>query len=698
MHNQTDDQQHLAAALQSSEARYAVLRAAAQRHVRDAQILDQIRTLLARELDLATLFRTVVEKTATIFGYTHVSVYLVEASSLRMQYQVGYDSTIRSISLNTGVMGRVARTGTAAHLEDAHADPDFFGAVLNIISEICVPLVDQEAVVGVFNVESTRDVVLSETDFRLVLAISEHLNIAISRARLYTAVRESEERYRSLVELSPDAIAVHSDGVIVYINQAGVLLSGGTTSGDIIGRSVLSFVSPQYHSIVTQRIRRMQEQKLAAELMEEQFIRFDGTRVDVEVVGIPTTYAGKPATQLIVRDITERKQAEHQRSLMERRLLESQKMESLGVLAGGIAHDFNNLLLAILGNASLALLDVPANTPAHESLRHIEQITQRATDLTQQMLAYSGKGHFVVQQVDINTIITDLQPVLFHTLAATTTLQLQLAADLPPINADVAQFRQVITNLVTNAAEAINDAQGTIIIRTQLQRLDAPLSTQTTFVAGGDYVTLEVIDSGTGIDQATLPRIFDPFFSTKFTGRGLGLAVVLGIVRGHKGGINVESQPQHGTRFTIFLPPKQEIPQTPIIQNVAKSASQRNGAILVVDDEAMIRSVTERVLKRLGYTVLMAADGVEGLQTFRDHSEEIDCVLLDLTMPRMNGEELFHAIHALKPEAHVILMSGYTEEDATGHIGVHGLAGFLQKPFTINELRDKISTILTPTT
>lgn len=697
MHNQTDDQHHLAAALQSSAARYAVLRAAAQRQVRDAQILDQIRTLLAREVDLATLFRTVVEKTATIFGYTHVSVYLVEASSLRMQYQVGYDSTIRRISLNTGVMGRVARTGTAAHLEDAHADPDFFGAVLGIISEICVPLVDQEAVVGVFNVESTRDVVLSKTDFRLVLAISDHLNIAIGRARLYTAMRESEERYRSLVELSPDAIAVHSDGIIVYINQAGVRLLGGTTSSDIIGCPMLRFIPNTYRSLVLQRVQQIQEQKQAAELIEEQFIRLDGTLVDVEVIGIPTTYGGKVANQVVMRDITERKQAEQQRFLMERRLLESQKMESLGVLAGGIAHDFNNLLLAILGNASLALLDVPTTAPAYESLRHIEQITQRATDLTQQMLAYSGKGHFVVQQVDINAIITDLQPVLLHTLVATTTLQLQLAADLPPIEADVAQFRQVITNLVTNAAEAINDTRGTIIIRTQLQRLDAPLSTQTTFVAGGDYVTLEVIDSGTGIDQATLPQIFDPFFSTKFTGRGLGLAVVLGIVRGHKGGINVESQPQHGSCFTIFLSPKQELPKTPVTCHGAKTGSQGNGFILVVDDEEMIRSVTERVLKRLGYRVLVAADGVEGLQTFRDHSEEIDCVLLDLTMPRMNGEELFHAIQAIKPEAQIILMSGYTEEDATGHIGVHGLAGFLQKPFTINELRDKINTTLKPT-
>jgi PAS domain S-box-containing protein len=684
----------LKAALRASESRYTTLLTVMRRQIRDSQLLDQVRTLIAQELDLPTLFRTVVEKTAAMFGYTHVSLYLRENNSLLLQHQVGYESVITRLSLNNGVAGRVASSGQPILLEDVRSDPDFLAAVPGLLSEICVPLLDQGAVVGVLNVESTRGLVLSKSDLRLMIAISQHVNIAIGRARLYAAAVESEERYRRLVELSPDTVVVHSEGIVVYVNEAAVRLMRAPSSAELIGQPVLSFVAPAFRELVIERMRQTQQEHHDIALIEEQFVRWDGSIVHVEVAGIPTTYLGKPATQLVVRDITDRKQAEAQRLLMERRLLESQKMESLGVLAGGIAHDFNNLLLAIMGNASLALLDVSPFSSAHESLRHIEAIAQRATDLTQQMLAYSGKGHFVVQKINLNTILQEMNPMLQASVPPGAQLQFQLAPILPPVEADIVQLRQLIMNLVDNAAEAIQPAGGLIRLETRLQHLEVALPTVSGLLQPGEYVVLEITDTGGGMEPAVLARVFEPFFTTKFTGRGLGLAVVLGIIRGHKGAIDAASQPGQGTCFTIFLPSQPVAIEPPPEDAPPSTAAQGGDTVLVIDDEEMIRSVTQRVLKRLGYEVLLSDDGIHGLEVFQAHADRISCVLLDLTMPRMNGEETFRAIQRIRPDTRVILMSGFTEEDATRQIGAKGLAGFLQKPFTISELHEKINAIL----
>lgn len=692
-----EETHQLKAALRASEGRYTTLLAVMRRQMRDSQLLDQVRTLIAQELDLPTLFRTVVEKTAAMFGYTHVSLYLRENNSLVLQHQVGYESVLDHLSIDSGIAGRVASTGQPILLEDVRSDPEFLAAVPGLVSEICVPLLDQGAVAGVLNVESTRSLVLSKSDLNLMIAISQHVNIAIGRARLYAAAVESEERYRRLVELSPDTVVVHSEGSVVYVNEAAVRLMRATSSAELIGQPVLGFVAPAYREIVIERMRQIQQEHHDTELIEEQFIRADGSIVHVEVAGIPTTYLGKPATQLVVRDITERKQAEAQRLLMERRLLESQRMESLGVLAGGIAHDFNNLLLAILGNASLALLDVSPFSAAHESLRHIEAIAQRATDLTQQMLAYSGKGHFVVQKFNLNLILHEMDAMLHASVPERAPLEFDLAPSLPPIEADIVQLRQLIMNLIDNAAEAIPAEGGTIRLETRLQRLEAAVPTVSGLLQPGEYVVLRISDTGDGMEPAVQARVFDPFFTTKFTGRGLGLAVVLGIIRGHKGAIDVESQPGQGTCFTIFLP-SQPVASEPPAEVARPGISGQGGdTVLVIDDEEMIRSVTQRVLKRLGYQVLLSDDGIHGLEVFEAHADSISCVLLDLTMPRMNGEETFRAIQRIRPDTQVILMSGFTEEDATRQIGAKGLAGFLQKPFTINELNEKINAIMRAT-
>jgi PAS domain S-box-containing protein len=579
-------------ALLDNAQRYRELFATAQRQARELALLDQVRTALARELDLPSILRIVVEAITTTFGYPLVSLYLLQDEVLYLQHQVGYNRLIDRFPITKGVIGRTARTGEPVLLEDVRSDPNFLGEIDDVSSEVAVPLFDQEKVVGVLNVESSQGVRLSAADLQIMIALSQHVNIAIGRARSYAEARESEERYRRLVELSPEPIGVHSQGKVVYINAAGGKLFGANDPAELFGKPVRDLVHPDYWEIASARMRQTQEHMQKVELIEEKFVRLDGKVIDVEVTGIPITYMGELATQIVIRDITERKRMEQDRLTLERKLLETQKLESLGVLAGGIAHDFNNLLMGVLGNASLALLELPANSPADYSIRQIEIAAGRAADLTRQMLAYSGRGHFVVQPLDLNTLVEEMSHLLQIAISKSIMLQYHLGERLPPIEADAMQIRQVVMNLIVNAAEAIGDDVGTITLTTGIRHADhAELAA--IYLAhdlpAGDYLYLEVDDTGSGMDADTLAKIFEPFFTTKFTGRGLGLAAVLGIVRGHHGALKVQSQPARGTTFTILLPTPTDQRMTTDDVNSSVASGRRSagagGTVLVVDDE-----------------------------------------------------------------------------------------------------------------
>jgi CheY-like chemotaxis protein len=364
-------------------------------------------------------------------------------------------------------------------------------------------------------------------------------------------------------------------------------------------------------------------------------------------------------------------------------MIQTQKLESLGVLAGGIAHDFNNLLTAMMGHASLALLDLPETAPARESIAHIELAAQRAAELSKQMLSYSGRASFAMQPTNLNRLVVEMGQLLQTVIAKTAVLTYNMAAYLPQILADPTQLRQVVMNLITNASDAIGSRSGTITLTTsvvlanaaylQLFMLFEPLPE-------GQYVSLEVSDTGMGMDAATLNRIFDPFFTTKFTGRGLGLAAVQGIIRGHKAALRVESHIGQGTTFQVLFP----ISSTEQTAVVSKPNPTRQGAgrlVLVIDDDAEVRILAQRVLERGGYRVVLAEDGLIGVRYFTEHYTDIAAVLLDLTMPIMSGLETFNALQQIQPGIPILLCSGYSEEDATTHFVGRGLAGFIQKPF-----------------
>jgi PAS domain S-box-containing protein len=391
-----------------------------------------------------------------------------------------------------------------------------------------------------------------------------------------------------------------------------------------------------------------------------------------------------------IRDITERKRTDEA-------LLQAQKAESLAVLAGGIAHDFNNLLVGILGNAGLALAELSPTSPARPTIEAIETAGQRAAELARQMLAYSGRGRFVVQRIEVNTLIEEMAHLLRVSIGKGVRMNYQFERDLPPVEGDATQLRQVVMNLVVNASDAIGDAEGVISITTRVVSASRELLAGTYLspsLRPGPYVAIDVADTGSGMDAETLSRIFDPFFTTKFTGRGLGLAAVLGIVRGHRGAIKVESEPGRGTTFRLLFPAAAG--EARLASQAAADLPWRgSGTVLLVDDEPSVRAVTARALRSFGFEVLEAADGVEGVETFAANHTNIVCTLLDITMPRMGGEEALHAIRRVDPTARVLLMSGFSEDEAKERFAGRGVTGFVQKPYELPALRAALREALT---
>jgi PAS domain S-box-containing protein len=407
---------------------------------------------------------------------------------------------------------------------------------------------------------------------------------------------------------------------------------------------------------------------------------------------------GKPLRMMGTHtDIHDRKQAEADRMEMERRLLHAQKLESLGVLAGGIAHDFNNLLMAIVGYADLALLEVSPLSPARPSLEEIINASHRAADLCRQMLAYSGRGRFVMERLQMGEVVREMTHMLKTCISKKVLLNLDLAEDLPPVDGDPAQIRQVLMNLVINASEAIGEKSGVVTISTGARYCDAECLRGTLLdesLPEGLYVSLEVSDTGCGMDRETQARIFEPFFTTKFTGRGLGMSAVLGIVRGHRGILKVYSEPGKGTVFRLFFPASVEAAE-PSTKEVGPSSEWRGrGTILVVDDEESILGVARLMLEKLGFSVITAGDGREAVEVYRVRGHEIAMVLMDLTMPHMNGEEAFRELRKMNPGVRVILSSGYSEHEIAARFEGIGLAGFIQKPYRLAGLRESLRGIV----
>jgi PAS domain S-box-containing protein len=391
-----------------------------------------------------------------------------------------------------------------------------------------------------------------------------------------------------------------------------------------------------------------------------------------------------------IQDITAARRAKIEREQIDRKMQETQKLESLGVLAGGIAHDFNNLLTAVLGNASIAKIELPPDSSVHDCLENITEASLRAADLCKQMLAYSGRGRFVVQKLNLSDLVAQTAQMLQISISKKAALRYRLEKELPPVEVDATQIRQVIMNLVINASEAIGDHDGVISLSTGVTRVDRDYLQSTLMdpdLPEGDYVFLEVADSGCGMSAETRARIFDPFFTTKFTGRGLGLAAVLGIVRGHQGAMKVASEVGRGTTFTLLFPVAAGSAEPPMADPTHSPQWRGEGTVLVVDDEEPMRITVARMMRQMGFDPVLATDGHDAVEIFRVEPTRFAFVLLDLTMPRLDGEQTFNELRRLRPDLRVVLMSGFNAQEALVRFPRNALAGFLQKPFTLDELR-----------
>lgn len=400
--------------------------------------------------------------------------------------------------------------------------------------------------------------------------------------------------------------------------------------------------------------------------------------------------------------IQEQKRAEEERLRMERRFLHVQKMESLGTMSGGIAHDFNNLLQAVLGNLELTLMKLSDDAPVRGLILQAVKAAERAAKLSGMILAYSGKGLFDIKELNLTELIEINRTMLTAAISKGIRFNQKLDHALPDIMADGDQIQQVIMNLVINASEAIGDIDGSITLSTGLQEFDQKTLNSSRLeekLAAGRYVCLEVSDSGCGMDAATRDKLFDPFFTTKFTGRGLGMSAALGIIRAHKGAILVESRPGIGTNVRVLFPFvvgtynwEANIPA--VADTDILPTNRKIGVIMIIDDEEIIRDVTLTMLDVLGFETVAAADGEEALCLFRDQKERISLVLLDHSMPGMDGVAVFKELRRVSPDIAVLLSSGYSEEELSERFNGLGLNGFIQKPFNLNRLKNAIQLVL----
>ncbi len=516
-------------------------------------------------------------------------------------------------------------------------------------------------------------------------------------------LRKSEEKFRAVFEQGFYFAGLMTlDGTLTDVNNTALRFCG-VEKDDVIGKPFWKTPwwahSPELQEKVRHAVHCAAEGSLVT--FEASHPAPDGTLHFVDFSLRPVTNQSGAVIFLVPegRDITERKKAEVDQRRMERQLLHTQKLESLGVLSGGIAHDFNNLLQALLGNLDLALMRLPQEAPARNNIDQAIKAGHHAAQLTSMMLAYSGKGHFVIKPLNLTDLVAENAAMLEASIPKSITLEQCLDRALPIIRADAGQLQQVIMNLITNAAEAIGDQGGKISLSTGAKEFDQATLNSSRLeekLVPGRYVWVKVRDNGCGMSEETLQKLFDPFFTTKFTGRGLGMSAVQGIIRAHKGAFLVESQPDFGTTIQVLFPIVDPDGSDTVITRPAVQEQQtgRPARVLVVDDEDMIRDVSTAMLKETGYETLTAASGEEALAHFRREGDSISVVLLDQVMPDMDGVAIFKELRKIRPDIKVLLASGFSQYEVSERFRGLGLNGFIPKPYTMKNLTAELTRVL----
>jgi PAS domain S-box-containing protein len=658
----------------------AQLYRAAQRRLAELTTLQNVAWAINSTLGLDEMFRTVVTQISAAFGYQMVSIYLREGDGLALQSYVGYDEVMWFIRLDQAVSGRVARTGQAVFVRDAAADPDFIVVAPGTRQAIIVPLKRGESkVLGILLVESTGEPILTEDDFALLLLLADQISVAVANSRLFAEQRTSEQRYRSLLEQAADSIFVtEPDGRILDANEQATALLG-YARGELLSMRLHDLVAPAEVSEAADALMRLRQATRATASLHLR--RRDGAFLPVEISAAAID-AG--VVLAIVRDVSERLRLESQ-------LRQAQKLEAIGTLANGIAHDFNNLLAAITGYADLALDSTAPDDPRHADLQQIMRAAQRGAGLTRQLLAFSRPAVPERHPLSPADLVQEAFRLLRPTIPSTIAIRVAPAGDGWMVDADAAQIQQVLVNLVVNARDALPDG-GSIEITTTNVLLDVAQARRMD-VAPGRYVRLSVADNGIGMDEQTVGRIFEPFFTTKAHGKGtgLGLAITHGIVRSHGGVIDVSSRPGEGTTMAIYLPASGAAAH-PAETDGASAPRGQGELILVVDDEPAVRRLGQRILERYSYRTLAAEDGRSAVEVFRAHAAEVAAVVLDLTMPEMDGRATFYALREIS-DVPIVFSSGQSAAELAAQLTAPDTL-FIAKPYNLAELTRAVAQVL----
>ena len=669
-------------ALQLSENQYRMLFSASERQSLELALVDRVRTVLSREMDLSVVFKTIIEAVSETFQYSHVAVYLLKEQALYAQYYTGFELLASPLPLSMGIIGRTARTGEPSLVEDVFKDPDYLVSSAGIGSEVCVPLIDRGTVVGVLNVESKKERPLTDTDLILMLALSEHIGVAIGRARLHSEVIDSETRYRNLVEQLSDIIfTLNPQGVITYISPV-IRGYSGYAPEELLGRAFTALMDQRDGPMLIGKVQEM----IAGEAtpFEFQIRTKDGDRRWVRSSGrVITDEQGTVEVHGILIDLTDRKRMEEER-------IRLSKLESLGVLAGGIAHDFNNLLTGILGNLSIAELILPPENDAYRNIKNAEQALMRAKDLTYQLLTFAKGGTPVKATVLLKSVLPEIATFVLH--GSKTKCECHIEDALLPINADIGQITQVFQNIIINADQSMPKG-GSIEIDASNVTIDSTNRPEGVVLLDGVYVRVRVSDCGHGIAPEHLAKIFDPYFTTKEEGSGLGLATAHSIITQHGGTVTLLSTLGIGTRFTLYFPalvdglPAKE-PVSPTLKSTISTKNE--GRVLVLDDEEMILALIKQTLTRYGYDVVVTSDGVDTLASYdqaRREGHPFDVVVLDLTIPGgTGGREVIEKLRTHDSEVIAIVSSGYYNDPVLANYREYGFSGMVPKPYKVQEL------------
>ncbi|MCR4408127.1 MAG: GAF domain-containing protein, partial [Anaerolineae bacterium] len=685
-------------------------RAEAEIRKRTAQLeaLRAVELEITAQLDLDDLLRSIVSRAIELLGGNAGGLYLYRPERDVLEWAMAIGPSLAPVGSilhrGEGLSGKVWDTGKPM-IVDNYQRWEGRAAIYNgypFQAVVAAPVRWGDEFLGVLDVNADLPHTFSPDDAELLSLFATQAAIAIRNARLFEtaqqelaerkrteeALRESEEKYRNLVERANDGIVIVQDNVLKYANSRLAEITGYTVE-ELVGTPYANYIHPDELSKVVEHYERRMAGEEIRTIYETALQHKDGSKVEVELNAGIIMFQGRPADLVFIRDISERKRLEEQ-------LLQAQKMEAVGRLAGGVAHDFNNLLTAIIGYSELLLMGLGPDSPWRKDIAEIKKAADRAAALTRQLLAFSRKQMLQPQVLNLSLVVAGIEKMLRRLIGEDIELVIILDPELGLVKADPGQIDQVIMNLAVNARDAMPQG-GKLTIETRNVYLDEEYAQQHLEVEPGPYVMLAVSDTGVGMDEEIKSHLFEPFFTTKEVGKGtgLGLATVYGIIKQSGGHIWVYSEPGQGTTFKIYLPVVGEEVEPARLPPLLDESLHGAETILLVEDDSLVRELASRVLIQHGYLVLEAYDGEKALRICQEYRKPIHLLVTDVVMPGgMSGRQLAETLITMHPETRVLYMSGYTDDSIVYHGVLEPGTAFLQKPFTPESLARKVGEVL----